>query len=117
MTARGTASAVDGALLLLGAPPAPAGADPKVEAVKNACASPAFQRAFSEAAARAGDAVKSMRDVQYLAHAVLDELQVDHQGVFLTFSWDPATRGLGIYFRPICPAPSAAAAAAEQAHP
>lgn len=77
-----------------------AGVDRQIEAVKATCASVEFQRRFSEVASVAGDTVASMRDVQRLAHSVLDEMGTEHRGVFLTFSWDPKARGLGIYFRP-----------------
>lgn len=109
-------SVVASALHLLGQRAAASAADP-VERVKAACATSGFQRRFSEAAARAGDAVTSMRDVQQMAHAVLDEMGVDHRGVFLTFAWDPKTRGLGIFFRPVGPGASLAGVAPEQSHP
>ena len=110
-------TAVDSALSLLARPAAAAWLTPAVQRVKAACSSTAFQTRFSEAAARAGDAVTSMRDVQQLAHVVLDEMEVDHRGVFLTFAWDPETRGLEMFFRPVPPAERLPMAAAEEAHP
>lgn len=77
-----------------------AGIDRQVEEVRAACASEDFQRRFSARAARAGAAVTSMAAVQAMAHAALDEMGVAHQGVMLTFSWDPRERALGIFFRP-----------------
>jgi len=77
-----------------------AGIDRQIEAVMAACSSADFTQRFGDAVAIAGDSIVSMRDVQRVVHGILDEMAVAHRGVFLTFSWDPSTRKLGIYFRP-----------------
>jgi len=77
-----------------------AGVSGRVAAVQVACATPEFQRRFSDLAARRAGGITSMRDVQATAHSVLDAMGVAHRDVFLTFSWDPTARELGIFFRP-----------------
>ena len=77
-----------------------AGVSGRVAAVQEACATPEFQRRFSDLTARQAGEITSMRDVQAAAHSVLDAMGVAHRDVFLTFSWDPNARQLGIFFRP-----------------
>jgi len=88
-----------------------AGVKQKIDAVLFACSSPEFQRRFSAAAEREGDALSRMRDVDRIVRAVLDEMEVSNADVFLTFSWNPSERKLGVYFRPARPLTQVARAA------
>ena len=88
-----------------------AGVKAKIDAVLFACSSPEFQRRFSAAAEREGDALSRMKDVDRIVRAVLDEMGVLHADVHLTFSWDPSERKLGVFFRPARPLTQVARAA------